>query len=81
MHGVENSIRKVWRERPLGIPSHRWKGNIRMDLREIKVVCACVHTQTREATSSHYFTSVYWQCSSCVACVRSRAVTAEGRNR
>jgi len=45
MHGVENSIRKVWRERPLWIPSHRWEGNIRMDLRETKVH-ACVHTHT-----------------------------------
>jgi hypothetical protein len=46
MHGVENSSRKVWRGRPLGIPSHRWECNIRMDLREIKMVCVYTHTHT-----------------------------------
>jgi hypothetical protein len=45
MHSVENSSRKVGRERPLGIPRHRWEGNIRMDLREIKMgVCVYTHT-------------------------------------
>ena len=39
MHDVENSIRKVWRGRPLRIRSHRWECNIIMDLREIKMVC------------------------------------------
>jgi hypothetical protein len=47
MHGVENSIRKVWREGPLGIPSHRWEGNIRMDLIEIKMVYTHTHTRAR----------------------------------
>jgi len=44
MHGVENSSRKVWRGRPPGIPNHRWESNIRMDLREIKIVCVYVYS-------------------------------------
>jgi hypothetical protein len=28
--------------RPLGRPGHRWEGNIKMGLREIRCVCVCV---------------------------------------
>jgi hypothetical protein len=38
MHGrdeehIENHGRKIWSEKPLGRPRHRWEDNIKVDLR------------------------------------------------